>query len=286
MDARTNSGDPDEAAVTLLAEATDSGVSVASAVASGVADGMELDLDPATRLNAIVVEACGNVVAHAYDDGSPGSLELAIFAERAPGRREPARIHSRVRDFGSGMQFLPTAADPPGLGLSMIFNLADEMTISSEPSVGTSVEARVVIVEEASGLMRNRERKLPPRTCELTFGAAELAEAVLPRALVAHARGPEVTLDQVTETMLIGDTLAHAIEGASQCTAPTVQVSRREDETGLRVRVGPLGSEEAGALRSEIGSSWWGRDPALSTKIEPGENGCEFALVNVPGPYA
>jgi len=286
VDARVHSGNPNDAAVTLLAEATDSGVNVASAVANGVGNAMDLGLDPATRLNAIVVEACGNVAAHAYREGSPGNLELAIFAEpRAAGARTPARIHSRIRDFGDGMEFLPTAADPPGLGLSMISNLADEMTIRSEPSGGTSVEASVLVLDQAPSPQPGRAPLLPHGACELRFGALELAEAVLPRALVAHARGSEVTLDQVTETMLVGDAVAQAIEWAGRATVPTVRITRRGDDQGLRLRVGPLASEEVDELLSEIGSSWWSRDPALSVAIEAWDEDHDFALLNVPGPY-
>lgn len=285
MNVRTDSRELEGAAVTLLAEATDSGVSVAAAVSNGVANGMELGLDPATRLNAIVVEACGNVVQHAYGGRAPGTLELSFFAEPLVGDPGmPARVHSRIRDFGNGMEFLPTSADPPGLGLSVICNLADEMTIRSEPLGGTSVEASVLVLEEMDS-RREAALRLPHGSCELRFGDLGLAEAVLPRALVAHARGPQVTLNQVTETMLVGVTLARAIEGTCDPT-PTVRISRHKEDSGLRVKLGPLASADASALLGEIDSSWWGRDPGLSVTVEAGDEGHEFALVDVPGPYA
>ena len=50
----------------------------------GVADQLALDPELLDDLKTAVSEACNNVVMHAYDDDTPGPLEVLLFARTTP----------------------------------------------------------------------------------------------------------------------------------------------------------------------------------------------------------
>ncbi len=76
-----------------------------------------------------VTEACTNVVRHAYDDPSCGTIDVVI-------RPTGDRLDLIVSDHGSGMGPSADVAGP-GLGLPMIAALADHVEIGSGLSRGS-----------------------------------------------------------------------------------------------------------------------------------------------------
>jgi len=268
------------AAVSLIADATERTIGVAAAVAAGVADALGLELEPATRLNTIAVEASRNVVAHAYPEGSPGPLELRIATPWEGSRRSSSALTVSVSDRGEGIALTPTPGDPPGLGLSMICALSDAIAIRSEPSRGMSLDATLAIGGEPTPVAVPASK--PRGTSLLSFGSVGLLAAVLPRALAAHVREPALTLERLAETMVLGDAIARAVRSTPDAEAPDVSIAPRGDDSRLRLRIGPFPVGGAGRLVSAIGGEWRGSGPSLGLATEPGaDENHDFALVDI-----
>lgn len=268
------------AAVSLIADATERTIGVAAAVAAGVADALALELEPATRLNTIAVEASRNVVAHAYPDGSPGPLELRIATPWEGPRRSSSSLTVSVSDLGEGIALTPTPGDPPGLGLSMICALSDAIAIRSQPSRGMSLDATLAIGDQAAPVAVPAAE--PRGTSLLSFGSVALLTAILPRALAAHVRDPALTLERLAETMVLGDAIARAVRSALSMEAPDVRFAPRGDDGRLRVRIGPLPAGGAERLVCAIGGEWRGSGPSLGLGTEAGaDEHHDFALVDI-----
>lgn len=267
------------AAVSLIADATERTIGEAAAVAAGVADALALELEPATRLSTIAVEASRNVVAHAYPGGErPGPLQLRI--EATPERSEPRSLTVSVSDLGEGITLTPTPGDPPGLGLSMISALSDVIAIRSGSSRGTSLDATLSIGDEVGdSVMADVE---PEGSSTLSFGDLALLTAVVPRALAAHVRHPRLTFERLAETILLGDAIVRAIHSTVKQEPPDLKIMSRSDDARLRLRIGPTGKGHAEALISAIGRSWRGSRPSLALTTEEGTDGRQgFALLDL-----
>lgn len=257
------------AGVSLVADATEQTVGVASAVAAGVADALALELEPATRLSTITVEASRNVVAHAYTGEGAGPLELRI-ATAAEEAEPAAALTVSVRDTGKGMALTPTPADPPGLGLPIICALSDALAIHSVPASGTALDATVALSEGDGARAYSASPPASRGESALRFDDPELLAAVLPRALAAHVRDPRRTLNRLAEVMLVGDAIATAIASTVTSRLDDVRITCVAEESCLRLRVGPLPAAEADRLLAEIGGSWRGSGPSLGLGTEPG----------------
>ena len=106
-----------------------------SAVVSFAADHGVLE-PPIGNLKIALSEAMTNVVVHAYDQASPGTVDVSVAVD-VPGRE----VTVVVADQGLGMN--PRADSPGmGLGLPLIGNLASELKIQPAPS-GRGTEVRM-----------------------------------------------------------------------------------------------------------------------------------------------
>ncbi len=99
---------------------------------------------PIGDLKMAVSEAMTNVIVHAYDDATPGSVDVSVAIGVA--RREVTVV---VADQGAGMKPRP---DSPGmgLGLPLIGNLASQLQIAPAASGrGTEVRMRFDLPAES-----------------------------------------------------------------------------------------------------------------------------------------
>ncbi len=259
---------------------------IAAAVAAGVADALRLGLEPATRLSTIAVEASRNVVAHAYPEDRVGSLELVIaLAEN--GARPPAKPRAltvSVRDLGGGMALAPTRGDPPGLGLSMICALSDALAIESNPAAGTTLEATVSLDDGPRGELASTAQVPASESSTLRFEDPSMLSSVLPRALAAHVRDPDMSCDRLLETMVLGDTIADALASAVGQEPLDLQIQRGAARDRLRLRIGPLAGDESARLIDEIGSGWPNPAPRLELATQPAADESAFAIVELSRP--
>ncbi len=243
------------AGVSLIAEATERSVGIVGAVASGAGESLKLPLEPATRLNAIAIEAASNVVAHAYP-GSSGPLELEIITQREDAVEDLTVV---MRDSGSGILSETTHRYPPGLGLTVIYALADEIEIRSAPESGTSIAATI----QTNGMESERDGPsldTDPRSGGvLTFFGTNFLEAVLPRTLAALVAGSTTALDVLTSVLHVGDAIAYGLRSCLDGTSTAT--IHWEGDAPREIRVGPL----------DRGT--WGEMVAAVHAIEPRSKG-------------
>jgi anti-sigma regulatory factor (Ser/Thr protein kinase) len=120
-----------ETDVKLTLPARPENVAVIRHVLSAFAEALQLPDALVEDLRLAVTEACTNVVRHAYPDGSPGPVEVAL-------RPEADVVRVVVADRGRGVG---TSSDTsgPGLGLPLIAAVADDVALQSQPNGGSRV---------------------------------------------------------------------------------------------------------------------------------------------------
>jgi anti-sigma regulatory factor (Ser/Thr protein kinase) len=117
--------------VRLTVTARPENVSLIRHVLGAVAETLRLPDSTMENLRLAVTEACTNVVRHAYGEGRPGAIELAM-------RPADEALVVVVSDRGRG---IGTSGDTtgPGLGLPLIAALADDVEVEHTPGAGTRV---------------------------------------------------------------------------------------------------------------------------------------------------
>jgi anti-sigma regulatory factor (Ser/Thr protein kinase) len=103
--------------------ATVESVAVARRAVRRFATGLEVDVDGMTLA---VSEAVANVVAHAYDEGMPGVVELSA-------RASPFEVAIVVRDRGRGLE-AAGASHGAGFGIEIIRRLAQHVALDDSAS--------------------------------------------------------------------------------------------------------------------------------------------------------
>ena len=92
----------------------------------------------------MLVEATRNAVQHAYADLPVGDVVLGMTMHRAEaGSGYSDELVVSVRDFGDGCPFEPTSSHPPGLGLSLMSELSENLVIQSHKRGGTEIDATI-----------------------------------------------------------------------------------------------------------------------------------------------
>jgi anti-sigma regulatory factor (Ser/Thr protein kinase) len=265
--------------ISMRMAADDLAVKVSAKVAAGAAEALDLSFGPGRRLTAITLEATRNVVAHAYADGSAGAIELRIGlrAPRTLNGNAPLapEIHVSVRDFGNGCPLEPTSADPPGLGLSIMSELSEELTITSRRDGGTEIDALIRSGGAASEAPPSTEADSPEAVSEFRFGSPRFLRAVLPRAMAAHAAEMDSSIDSVGDAIVTGRAISESLDHGR--VPPFVRVSRGDH--GLLVQIGSQGTK---ADRELVGSMKSTSPTMTSTSSGTDRAGEAVVLVDVP----
>lgn len=236
-------------AVSARTGADDRAVDLAAKLASGTAEALGLDGEPARRLATIAVEGTRNAVEHAYAGRSGGDVEIEIAR-----RRDDDALVVRIRDFGAGCPLAPTTSEPPGLGLSIISGLSEALQISSQRGAGTTIEATIRL---ADGGGAARDRSARSRGSRLTIHDSACLATVIPRVISVHAAAAGGgSVDAVRAAIDGGRRLADAI-GPDGCAgrAATLAIEPAEAAGVLAVRVGPMPVAAAAGLRERLGSA-------------------------------
>jgi hypothetical protein len=186
-----------------------------------------------------------NVVVHAYSDGSG---PLLVDAEP-----DSEGLTVIVGDNGAGIS--PQAHSERSslrLGLSLIAALSSSFSISGGLDRGTEVMMRIPLRGGGTNGGGPAEPKLVPEIAgtEISVGSAELLEPVLARLVGALAARRDLSVDRVSDAVLITDAIADAAPGrfANGC----VRLGLGESEAGLELRLGPMEKGAASAIREEL----------------------------------
>lgn len=214
---------------------------------AGLAERIGMDESATADLKTVVTEACMNVVVHAYPEGEIGLLEI----EAVP---DLDGLTVVVRDFGGGISPRP-GVDRPSLriGLALIAALSSSFEIRGGVEQGT--EIRMHLPLQAREINESDEVAAPagppvPEATELRVGSPELLGPVLSRALTALAARHEITVDRISDAMLLSDAISAAAPRAFADGPVRVSIADRPE--GVELRVGPMSSGAAEGLRSSL----------------------------------
>jgi anti-sigma regulatory factor (Ser/Thr protein kinase) len=212
-----------------------------------MAERIGMDEAAIADLKTVVTEACMNVVVHAYPEGEVGLLEVEAIPDRGG-------LTVAVRDFGRGISPRP-AVDRASLriGLALIAALSSSFEIRG--GVGQGTEIRMHLPLQARSISEDGEVEAPPgppvpEATELTVGSPDLLGPVLSRALTALAARHEITIDRISDAMLLADAIsAAAPRGFAD---GQVRLSIADRPAGVELRVGPMSSGAAEGLRASL----------------------------------
>jgi anti-sigma regulatory factor (Ser/Thr protein kinase) len=219
-------------------------VAVVRHAIAGMAEQLGMDEAGLADLKTVVTEACMNVVVHAYPDGI-GPLEVDADPDSEG-------LTVSVRDSGGGIS--PRADSERGslkLGLSLIAALSSSFSISGGLRRGTEVTMRVPLEGGgANGSDGEPELVRAPAGAEVAVGRAELLEPVLARVVGALAARRDLSLDRVSDAVLVTDAIADAAPGrfADGC----VRLGLEESAEGIELRLGPMEVGGASQIREEL----------------------------------
>lgn len=222
-------------------------VAVVRHAIAGLAERIGMDEAAIADLKTVVTEACMNVVVHAYPEGQVGLLEV----EAVP---DLGGLTVAVRDFGRGISPRP-GVDRPSLriGLALIAALSSSFQIRGGIAQGT--EIRMHLPLRSQPIPEDGEVETPagppvPEATELRMGSPELLGPVLSRALTALAARHEITVDRISDAMLLSDAISAA--APRRFADGHVQLSIADRPDGVELRVGPMETGAAEGLRSSL----------------------------------
>jgi serine/threonine-protein kinase RsbW len=231
--------------LTVPAEAAN--VALVRHALAGVAESIGMDGPGIADLKTVVTEACMNAVVHAYPT-TPGPIDV----EAEPGADD---LVVRIADHGVGFQPRPDVESPGSslrLGLSLIAALSSSFSISGRVGEGTQVEMALPLQNDGS-MPRIRDADVevdpPPSAVSITASDAVLLPGVLSRAVSAFAVRRELTVDRVSDAMLLAEAVSDFSVEAFASEQPAFALS--DGDGGIEMTVGPL--TEGGGERLRAG---------------------------------
>ncbi|HET6998932.1 MAG TPA: ATP-binding protein [Solirubrobacterales bacterium] len=222
-------------------------VAVVRHALAGLAERLGMEPTGIADLKTVVTEACMNVVVHAYPGDQPGLLVV----EATP---EIDGLTVVVRDFGAGIRPRPEA-DRPSLriGLTLIAALSASFEIKGGVDRGTEIRMHLPLLSRDDSAERKQASEAAPIRAEATalrVGPPELLAPILSRALGALAARHEITVDRLSDAMLLSDAIsAGAPQGFKD---GHVSLSIADGSEGVELRVGPMEGGGAERLRESL----------------------------------
>lgn len=220
-------------------------VAVVRHALAGLAEQIGMDETGVADLKTVVTEACMNVVVHAYPNGQ-GPLMVGADPDTEG-------LTVMVSDNGSGIS--PKAdseRDSLKLGLSLIAALSSSFSISGGLDRGTEVMMRLPLSGGGANGAAPAEQEVhfENDATELTVARAELLEPVLARLVGALAARRDLSVERVSDAVLVTDAIADAAPGrfADGC----VRLGLDESEQGLELRLGPMEDGAAAEIRKQL----------------------------------
>ncbi|MBS1861501.1 MAG: ATP-binding protein [Actinobacteria bacterium] len=237
--------DPSGLQMSLPARAEN--VAVVRHAIAGLAERIGMDEAAIADLKTVVTEACMNVVVHAYPEGEVGLLKV----EAVP---DLGGLTVSVRDFGGGISPRP-GVDRPSLriGLALIAALSSSFEIRGGTERGTEIRMHLPLRSRPTsddGAPPGPESPPVPEATELQVGSPELLGPVLSRALTALAARHEITVDRISDAMLLADAISAAAPAGFE--DGQVKLSIVDRPEGVELKVGPMASDAAVGLRDSL----------------------------------
>jgi anti-sigma regulatory factor (Ser/Thr protein kinase) len=264
----------------MLLPARAENVAVVRHALAGLADRIGMDEPGVADLKTVVTEACMNVVVHAYPQDRPGPLEV----EAIPDGQGLTVV---VRDHGMGIRPRPDI-DRPSLriGLTLIAALSSSFEIKGGVDRGTEIRMYLNLKsrepEEGRDGGPGAAAPPPPETTDLRVASPELVGPVLGRAISALAARREVSVERISDAVLLSDAISAAAPEVFE-DGSIFSISIADRDEGVELRVGPMASGGAERLRGgldlpEVGGSL--ETLADELRAEQDEDG-EYLVVGI-----
>jgi anti-sigma regulatory factor (Ser/Thr protein kinase) len=200
--------------------------------------GEQLGMDEATiaDLKTVVTEAAMNVVVHAYPEGEPGLLSIDAFVENQG-------LTIEVRDYGMGIRPRPDATRPSlRIGLTLIAALSSSFEISGGARRGTVIRMHLpldpVEDDDEEAISATMAAHAAPLQTEVRVGPPELVGTVLSRVLGALAARQDISVDRLSDAMLLSDAISAGAPAGFSDGHVTLSIAERPE--GVLLRVGPM----------------------------------------------
>ncbi len=231
--------------ITLPAEAGNVAL-VRHAIAGIAADG-GMDEERLADLKTVVTEACMNVVVHAYPVGT-GLMRIEVSPE-------DDSLLITVSDSGAGIRpsvDLEENGTSLKLGFSLISRLCSSFAISGGLDRGTTVTMRLPMSGEESRPIAaaGEESENLPGEMRIVTSRPELLTSTLSRAVSAFGSRRELSIDQISDAMLLADAISAGVPAVFEGEEPGLSIS--DGEGGIDLRIGPLTEAGAAHLREGL----------------------------------
>jgi anti-sigma regulatory factor (Ser/Thr protein kinase) len=252
-------------------------VAVVRHALAGLAERLGMDEVALADLKTVVTEACMNVVVHAYAGSEPGPLEIEAESDLEG-------LTVIVRDHGTGIRPRPDVERPSlRIGLTLIAALSSSFEIKGGAEKGTEIRMHLPLKarESDAGATGSTFAVAADEETRIRVGPPEVIGPVLSRALSALAARQDISIDRLSDTMLLSDAIsARAPQGF---TDGHVSLSIAERPKGIELKVGPMTHGGAARLREsfklpEVGGSLEKLTDEL--RVEDGEEG-EYLVVGI-----
>ena len=251
-------------------------VAVVRHALAGLAERLGMDEASLADLKTVVTEASMNVVVHAYAGAEPGPLEVEAESD-------VDGVTVVIRDHGTGIRPRPES-DRPSLriGLTLIAALSSSFEIKGGADKGTEIRMHLPLAARDEAATNGSTFAVTADDAtRIRVGPPEIVGPVLSRALSALAARQDITVDRLSDTMLLSDAIsARAPQGF---TDGHVSLSIAELPKGIELKVGPMTHGGAERLRAsfelpEVGGSLEALTDEL--RVEEGDEG-EYLVVGI-----
>lgn len=269
-----NSSTNDRSGLQMSLPARAENVAVVRHALAGLAERLGMDEASLADLKTVVTEACMNVVVHAYAGSDPGPLEVEAETDLDG-------VTVVVRDHGTGIRPRPDVERPSlRIGLTLIAALSSSFEIKGGADKGTEIRMHLPLQARENGAGSTFTVTADEET-RIRVGPPEIVGPVLSRALSALAARQDISVDRLSDTMLLSDAIsARAPQGFAD---GHVSISIAELQEGIELKVGPMTHGGAERLREsfelpEVGGSLEALTDEL--RIEEGDEG-EYLVVGI-----
>jgi serine/threonine-protein kinase RsbW len=264
--------------LTLDIPAEASNVAVVRHALTGLALSVGMNDEGVADVQTVVTEACMNAVVHAYPEGGG---RISVLAET-----ESEHLLIEVRDEGRGIRPESGVRDDGSslrLGLTLIAALSSSYEISGGEGRGTRVAMRMPILRGTTPTESNGHSN-GGDDLRISATSPALLPEVMSRVISAFGVRGDLSVDQISDAMLLGDAMAAAAPDAFGEISPALGL--RVTESGVEVSMGPLpeGGEER--LREALLLPGVGSIEALVDEVrtEPGDGGSKVIFRLGGGP--
>ena len=182
-------------------------VAVVRHALAGLAEELGMDEAGVADLKTVVTEACMNVAVHAYE-GRPG----AMYVEAYP---DEDGLTVTVRDSGVGIRPRPeTEPTSLRLGLSLIAALSSNFVFSGGLNRGTEIRMHLPL-HGGGADVGGPPVEVPEdnEETEISIGRTDLLAPVLARVVGALAARQDVSIDRLSDAVLVTDALSDVAPG-------------------------------------------------------------------------